>query len=387
MRKRFFILFSFVLLVLFVAFLAAKYFRLPGDVGNIDARQLASQGQNITPFSMYVRGKVVEVLEVTDRSWEGPPKVTFIEQQVRVLLEEKNGGKTVEARYFEPPNSNPRQILRQGDRVVLGVAPIGEVVDYAIVDRYRLPGVGVLAVLFAALVLVLLGKKGVGTLAGLLLTIFILLFYMAPHLLLGANGPLVILLSTGFMAIVSALFAHGWNRQGLSGSLSNLSVVFVVYALSELAARTLFMYGGGSEESSILQTAGLGLINTRHVLLAAIMIGSLGALDDVTSSQTATVEELGEAAPDFSRRDLFWKAMKVGREHVSALVNTLALVYASASLPLVLALVLIPGQPIWVILNSESVSEQLVSILLASLGVVLAVPISTLFAVYLREKK
>lgn len=387
MHKRFFVSILLALSAFLLTFVAVKYFRFPGQLRNVDTAEITSQGLNITPFSSFEKGEVVEIVSAIERTWEGPPKVVYVEQEVKVQLSGKQGQSIITTKYSEPPNSKPRQFLKVGEQVVVGTTDSVENAEYAVVDRYRLPRLGFLALLFFGLVLALLRKKGMGTLFGLFITIFILLFYLAPNLLLGTHGPLVIMISTGCMAVVSALFAHGWNKQGLSGSLSNLCVVLLIYGLSAIVMRILHLYGSGSEDATILQTAGMGFVNTRHVLLAGVMIGSLGALDDVTSAQTATVEEIHNVAKNLSPDELFWKAMRVGREHVSALVNTLALVYASASMPLILVLVLMPSQPLWVILNSETVSEQVVSILVASLGMVIAVPVSTLFAVLLLNKR
>jgi uncharacterized membrane protein len=140
------------------------------------------------------------------------------------------------------------------------------------------------------------------------------------------------------------------------------------------------LFGNGSEASLLLQSTALGNIDLQGLLLAGIVIGTLGILDDITTAQTAVVEELYIANPSFSRKELYGKAMSVGREHIASLINTLVLAYAGAFFPLFLIIILNFNQPLWTVINSEFISEEIVRALVGSTALVLAVPFTSFLA-------
>jgi uncharacterized membrane protein len=124
----------------------------------------------------------------------------------------------------------------------------------------------------------------------------------------------------------------------------------------------------------------LQAVNLRGLLLGGIVIGALGVLDDITTTQTAAINEIKRANPRMTRAQLYRSGLSIGREHIASLVNTLALAYAGASLPLLLLFWSDANAPWWVILNSESLVEEIVRTLVGSMTLTLAVPISTWFA-------
>jgi uncharacterized membrane protein len=125
--------------------------------------------------------------------------------------------------------------------------------------------------------------------------------------------------------------------------------------------------------------AKLGALNIRGLLLAGIVIGVLGVLDDITVSQAAVVAQLRVAAPHLSMKQTYRQAMEVGRDHIASLVNTLILVYTGAAMPLLLLFVQNAGE-FGEIVNYETVAEEIVRTLVASIGLVIAVPVTTLIA-------
>ena len=131
-----------------------------------------------------------------------------------------------------------------------------------------------------------------------------------------------------------------------------------------------------SEEAFFLQATPEKIFNLRGILLAGIIIGTLGVLDDITTAQAAVVEELHKAQTSFNMRELFTRASSVGREHIISLVNTLVLAYTGASLPLLL-LFEIYERPVWLVLNSEIIIEEIVRMLVGSTALILAVPLTT----------
>lgn len=222
--------------------------------------------------------------------------------------------------------------------------------------------------------------------AGLALTALILVFFTAPQLLEGKNPVFIAGVSAGVIAITTMFIAHGFNRRTKISILSTLFALAFAIGVSYLFVYLGQLFGLGQADAFLLQTGYLGAVNLRGLLLAGLIISILGILDDVTTAQTATVDELLKANPQFSFKQLFSSAMSVGREHIASLINTLILVYVGASLPLFLLLVSATNQPLWVVLNSENMAEEIVRALAGSTALILSVPISTLVAVYFYKK-
>src|SRR3989344_12894 len=147
------------------------------------------------------------------------------------------------------------------------------------------------------------------------------------------------------------------------------------------------LFGFGSEEAYYLQLFQSNTIDLRGLLLGGIIIGVLGVLDDVTTAQTAAVFELKKANQAFGFKELYTRAMRIGREHISSLVNTLVLAYAGASFPLLLVFSMNKNIPLWATLNSELVSEEIIRALVGSTALVLAVPIATAIAAWFVGRK
>ena len=147
------------------------------------------------------------------------------------------------------------------------------------------------------------------------------------------------------------------------------------------------LLGLGSEQAFYLQFGSLETVNLQGLLLGGIILGALGVLDDVATTQSATVEELKRANPNLSFQELYRGGSSVGREHITSLVNTLFLAYAGASLPVFLFFLTKKPQPRGGTLNTEFIAEEVIRTLVGSISLILAVPITTLLAAYYFSKK
>jgi uncharacterized membrane protein len=249
---------------------------------------------------------------------------------------------------------------------------------YAFLEADRGTSVVVLIVGFALAVLLLSGWRGAASLFSLGLTLLLIGVYVLPSLRT-ASSPLAVALTTAGLVMLITLYAsYGVSVRStvaLIGTLLGLALAALVgVVFTSVASFT----GATDETTRFLQTV-LGNVDTRGLLLAGLIIGALGVLDDVTVTQTATVWELAAADPVTSRRSLFAAAMRVGRAHVSATVNTLVLAYVGASLPLLVFLSAL-GTSWTEAIFSESVATEIVRGLAGSLGIVAAVPITTALA-------
>lgn len=247
-------------------------------------------------------------------------------------------------------------------------------------EPYRLPWVFALLGAFFLLAIAFAGRIGFMSIIGLGVSICILAFFVVPMIGNGGNPLLIAFSGAVAIACTSLYLAHGFNRRTSIALLSTLITLALSLLLSIIAVRLTQLTGGGSEETVFLQLGALQAVNLRGLLLGGIVIGALGVLDDITTTQTAAINELKRANPRMTRAQLYRAGLSIGREHIASLVNTLALAYAGASLPLLLLFWSDANAPWWVILNNESLVEEIVRTLVGSMTLTLAVPISTWFA-------
>jgi uncharacterized membrane protein len=264
-----------------------------------------------------------------------------------------------------------------GDRVVLEYQPTADPeFRYAYADRQRRPLLLWVALAFA-FVVVLLGRlRGLAALVGLVATVFILLQFVIPAILDGRSPVLVAVVGASVIAYVALYSAHGFNRMTTVALLGTLAALGVTVLLSWFAVEAAAFTGLISDEAFILTVAG---IDPAGLILAGVVLGAIGAIDDVTVTQASAVWELNRVRPDLDRVTLFRHGLKVGRDHVASTVNTLLLAYAGAAMPLLIFFVL-AEQSIGTVLNSEIVAVEAVRTLVGSIGLVSSVPLTTWMA-------
>jgi len=257
---------------------------------------------------------------------------------------------------------------------------------YFIADKYRIPFMLLILVFFFALVVALSRFKGFNSFVGLFFTILILVKFIVPQILLGANPLLIAVIGSVATAFFSLYMAHGISVRTTLSLISTLLSLALSAFMAVVFVNGTRLFGVGSEEAFFLLVRSSQEINLRGILLAGIIIGALGVLDDITTAQTATVDEIKKANVALSFAQLYKSSISVGKEHISSLVNTLVLAYAGSSMPLFLIFSLDKERPLWVILNSEFIAEEVVRTLVGSITLVLAVPIATLIAAWYFSK-
>jgi uncharacterized membrane protein len=270
-----------------------------------------------------------------------------------------------------------------GDEVIVETSSDPEFGFVAITDRYRVPTLAMLVGLFAAAVVVVGGWRGVRSLIALALTLAVVVRIVIPLILAGWDPAWVAILAATGVTIVTFLITEGARPQTLAAAGGTAIALVLVAVLATLFdALSRFTPLRGSEDTAYLISLGGTTIDLGGVVLAAIIFGALGVLDDVTITQAATVKELHDADRGASRTTVARRAMNVGRSHISATVNTLVLAYVGASLPL-LILFVAGGQSPALIASEEVVAVEIVRALTGSIGIVAAVPITTAIAVAL----
>ncbi|MFG1801785.1 YibE/F family protein [Micromonospora carbonacea] len=232
-----------------------------------------------------------------------------------------------------------------------------------------------LAVVFA-LAIVAFGRwRGVAALAGLAATFAILLTFVLPGIGAGGSPLPIAVVGSALIMFVVLYLTHGITAQTSVAVLGTLGSLVLTGLLGTLATAATHLTGYGSEDATTLSMF-RGDVDLHGLLLAGIIIGSLGVLDDVTVTQAATVTELAHANPGLSRLQLYRAATRVGRAHIASTVNTIVLAYAGASLPLLLLLTA-DSRPVTEILTSEFLAQEIVRSAVATLGLIAAVPLTT----------
>ncbi len=376
----------FIILLVTLVLFAGFYFVNRGAVLHKDDLPLDAIAPNISSFQSYSRAKVTAINTEDD---EQVASLRRIVQNVTIrFLTGDNKDKEVLLDY---ESGFAAQKLKANDTVVIGTMLAPQDVNqsqFVILEEYRLPKVGIVAALFLLLAVIFGRLKGFTAVVGLGFSIIVLVYFIAPGILAGQNPVIITLLGSGIIALVSIFLAHGFNQRTALAVISTLISIGLAQVIAYYAVRFVGLLGNGSEETFLLQVGSLGAFNLQGLLLGSIIIGTLGILDDVTTGQTAAVHELHQVNPELSFRQLYDKAMSIGREHIASLINTLVLAYAGAFFPLFLLIVLNNTQPLWTTLNSEFISEEIIRTLVGSMVLILAVPLSTLLAsFYLKNKK
>ncbi len=171
---------------------------------------------------------------------------------------------------------------------------------------------------------------------------------------------------------------HGLSARTSTAVVGTLLSLGLIGVLGSVFAATTHLTGLGADTANLIGVLGTG-IDARGLLLAGVVIGALGVLDDVTVTQTSAVWELRRANPNLGTRELYTAARRIGRDHISSAVNTLALAYAGAALPVLLAFS-VSGQSFGTLITAQDVAQEVVRTLVGSIGLVAAVPITTLIA-------
>ena len=270
-----------------------------------------------------------------------------------------------------------------GDEVVVNVSTDPEAGFVSVNDRYRVPLLALLLGLFAAAVTIVGGWRGVRSLIALALTLAVVVRLVVPLILAGWDPAWVAILAATGVTAVTFLLTEGLRRSTLAAAVgTGLSLALVAVLASVFDGLARFTPLRGSETAGFLVSMGGTPVDIGGVVLAAIIFGALGVLDDVTVTQAATVEELHDADPRAGRLAVAGRAMNVGRSHIAATVNTLVLAYVGASLPLIILFAAGRQDP-GLIVSGEIVAVEVVRALTGSIGIVAAVPITTAIAVSL----
>ena len=354
-------------------------------LGVLTGRQSLKPLVSLAPGeSETIRASVLEVLEETT---VGQGEFAQPYQHLRLRLSGGPlAGQEIEVEHGLLGFTNESRTFQAGDRVLVDHAVTLEGEDvFLVTDFVRTGPLLWLTLLFAVATVALSGRQGLRSLVGMGFSLLVIGGFIVPRILAGWNPMLVAIAGSVVMMGGSLYLVYGWNKK-THVAVGGLFVTLVLTGmLAVWSVQLTRLSGFGAEEASFLQAAGFQ-IDTKGLLLAGIIVGTLGALDDIAVGQSSTIFELNKANPTLERRTLFAHGMTVGRDHIAAMVNTLFLAYVGASLPLLL-LFTVFAEPIGITLNREIVAEEVVRTLVGSLGLLAGVPLTTALAVLVARRR
>jgi len=319
-------------------------------------------------------GKVLEIVNEEMREIPGTDTEHLFQTIQAEILDGPQKGSviTIENDYLE---------LDAGDKFYFNHSVYLDGTEaYTVMNIDRKGALMILGLLFIFTVIIFGGWQGVRSLLALGGSFFAIFYILLPGLLHGWNPLFASALVAAGILFAAIFLTHGFNRESVVAYVGTMIAVVLTGLLAVLSVHGSDLSGFASEESVYLNFNTNGTLDFAGLLLGAIIIGVLGILDDIAITQAAVVTELFDSNKEMTRREAYTRALRVGREHVGALVNTLVLAYAGASLPLLMYFYLSPAT-LSATVNSELFATEIVRTIVGSIGLVLTVPIVTLLAV------
>ena len=287
---------------------------------------------------------------------------------------------TLSDKYISSPQ------YKTGDRLLISVTKVQGKRVASIIERDRTIPYLVLAALFVAVVIVIGRLQGSIAIIAMALSFVLLTTVTIPQIIEGVN-PIVVSLLTGIIVVPLTFYlSHGFNQKTSLAIIATLISLGITGSLAAFFTQFTSLTGYASDEAAAVTFRFGEMLQLSNLVIAGMIISSMGILDDVTISQIGIVYSLSKAKPNMNTHQLFVEAMKLGRDHIASLVNTLVLIYVGAALPMFL-LIYKSDVPLWVVIQREAVAEEIVRTLVSSIGIILAVPIATLFGIRWGRKK
>lgn len=337
----------------------------------------AAAAQSLLPdIETLAKARVVAVAEEGNRTVPGTALTSDVQTLTVEILEGPQKGETVTfVNDFTQLETGEVFYLRHLE------SPSEGTDFYSVADPYRLPVIIGLALVFLVLLFLFGGIQGIRGLLALIGSVLLIFYLLLPGIIAGYPPVLVAVGVSSLIIVAGSYITHGINRTTTSAVLGMLITVAMTGIAAWYVVDAATLSGFTGEESGYLHFQYGGSLDLVGILMSGILIGLLGVLYDVAIGQAVAVEELKGAGEHLSRRRIYERAIRIGREHIGALVNTLAIAYVGAALPLLLLLENATA-PLSYIVNGEVISTEIIRILIGASGIILAVPITTVIAVF-----
>ena len=368
------IAFLILLLILFVS-LSSRVFAQEDSFQQIES-----------PQEETLEATVVEILEEKEISAEFSEEKQLYQKLELFVTKGSFEDKKIIIESGNLPIAN-LQKYKVGNRVIVSYGKDFEGNDFFyITDYIRRGSLFWLFAVFVVLVALVAKWRGLTSLLGMTISFFIIFSFILPRISAGSDPIQTTIIGSFFIIPITFYFSHGFNKKTTVAVIGTVIALIITGILAGFFVESAKLTGFASEEAGFLQVIKQGSINIKGLLLAGIIIGVLGVLDDITVSQSAIVLQLKKANPKLKFEELYKRAMDVGQDHIASMVNTLILVYTGAALPLLLLFIDNP-RPFSEVINYEIIADDIVRMLVGSIGLILAVPITTFIASLAAEEK
>lgn len=328
-----------------------------------------------------VKAQVIEILKQTRETLPGLDVQGDFQTLTAKILQGDEAGKivTVENDYIN---------LKKGEVFYLthSVDSLSDFDKYFVAGPDRISSILFFLGLFIVCVFIFGGKQGIRGLFALVLSFFFILYLLLPGVIYGYSPLWVSVGVASLIIILGSYVTHGFNRTTTVAVIGMITTTILTGILAFIAIKTTSLTGFSSEETTYLNFNTRGHLDFAGLLLGGIIIGVLGILYDAAIGQAVTVEELTHVGPHLSRATIYKRALRIGREHIGALINTLAIAYVGVSLPLLL-LYTYSTESILMTINQEMFATEIIRILVGSIGLILTVPVTTFIATLILVKK
>ena len=286
-------------------------------------------------------------------------------------------GQTFQIDYGTRQIRNDMTPIAVGDQLMVTVSSLPDGRTSAhFTDFNRTNSLLLLAIIFVVTSILISGVKGIRSIIGILLSLGVIILIILPGIQQGKDPLLITIFGSMFFVAFSLYIIYGWNMKTHAALIGSFLSLIITGIIALVFVNNAQLSGYGDENMFFISQLTQNTINVRNLLLAGILIGTLGVLDDLVISQASAVFELYRNRPEQSFSELFSSAMNIGKDHIAATVNTLVLAYAGASLPMLL-LFSFRNVNYLIAINLEFIAEEIVRTLVGSLGLFTAVPITT----------
>lgn len=342
-------------------------------------------GRESDAFTATVRARITDVRDIQITSESSGLVIVDQTLSLRILSAGRYQGTEIVVPYHGMGSTQRIAEFTNGQQALVMISSAPDGSEYfQVADHVRLFPLAALTLTFVAVTLLVGRRQGLRALLGLVLSVVIIGGFVIPQILAQRNAVLIGLSGAGLLVAGTVYLIQGWNAIGHTALFGLLGSLGVSGLLTLLWTSATQLSGFGSEETLYLQAIGAG-IQMRGLLLAGMIIGVAGVLDDVVLAQSVAVFELAAANQTMTKSDLLRSGMRVGVTHLASMVNTLVLAYTSTALPMMLLFYLFP-EPWYLTINRELIAQEIVRALVGSLGLMVAVPLTTLIATGIATK-
>ena len=345
-------------------------------------------------YNKSYKAKVISIEDKTeeklDYSYESLSTTTI--KFMAEITNDELKGTVVEAYQYidEIVAVNPKEV-EAGDNIIISslISRKGEGEDWTFMEYNKINILLLLLLSFFAFIILFGRKKGINTIISLVLTCLSVFMVFIPSILKGNNIYMSSIVVSIFIIFMSLLIINGANKKTLCAIVGNIGGLIVAGLLALFISNILNLTGLIDDDSMFLLMVNTkSPIDLKAILWSSIVIGSLGAVMDVSMSIASALNELAENMYDKSFKTMLKSGFNIGQDAMGTMANTLVLAYIGSSLSIVLLLV-VNYKDILLLFNLEMIVFEIIQAIIGSMGILFAIPITSVFAAYIynRNKK